>query len=62
MISIDKVERYKKLYLKHYGIVLNNEQATDGLLHLIEAVRLAMPSGINLTRKDPIDNPLKGGI
>lgn len=56
----DKVARFKKIYLKHYGVRLTNEQATEGLIHLIQAVKLALPLGTNVTTKDTIDSkPLK---
>ena len=38
MVSSEMIEKFKKLYLKKYNVVLNNEEATEmanGLVNLV---------------------------
>lgn len=43
MISQGRIEQFKLLWLKHYGLKITDEEALKILVNLVEAVKLALP-------------------
>lgn len=53
-MTIQRINKYKELYLKYHKTKLSDQQALEMLLNLVEAVKLALP-GTTLTQNVLID-------